>query len=156
MVKFLVPPLQPEFNLKEHILAVWLPFASPSWRELNFTPNALPSMVNMETKPYLSMYFSYITDSFTEHKHTKHPGLHNVECGQEDESPLPYSHETPHAALHPVWNPLHRKDQPEWDQRGPWKWSEGWRTSMTSWENCGCSPWKREDSRKILLRPFSA
>lgn len=75
----------------------------------------------METKSYLPIYFSYVTDSFIGQSHTKddspffdlesdckdtkHPGLHNMEGGQQVESILLYSHETPLAVLHPALEP---------------------------------------------------
>lgn len=66
------------------------------------------------------MYFSCVTDLCIEQKHTKYDSpychlksdrkatkqeLHNVERGQQVESPLLYSHETPHAVLHPALGP---------------------------------------------------
>lgn len=37
-------------------------------------------------------------------------------------------------------------------RRGPWRWSEGWRTSLvkTGWERWSCSAWRREVFRDSL------
>lgn len=54
MVRLLLPPLQPEFNFQEHILAVCLPFAFLLQR--NFTSNALPSSSEVWKQNLISQY----------------------------------------------------------------------------------------------------